>query len=101
MGRTTKIWKCTLCERVHISLRYYQCSCLKNKKNQTMNTEAKAFHLYFSIIREIIADEQIAKLITNKVVEEIIQSHLHIHNPENVIETIKYWQEVKTKINKL
>jgi hypothetical protein len=66
-----------------------------------MNTEAKAFHLYFSIIREIIADEQIAKLITNKVVEEIIQSHLHIHNPENVIETIKYWQEVKTKINKL
>jgi hypothetical protein len=100
MGRTTKIWKCNYCGHTHISLRYYECNCLKNKK-ETMNTKAKAFHLYFSIIRDIIADDKVAKLITNKVVEEIIQSHLHIHNPENVIETIKYWQEVKQEIIKL
>lgn len=68
---------------------------------ETMNKKAKAFHLYFSIIRDIISDDKVAKLITNKVVEEIIQSHLHIHNPENVIETIKYWQEVKQEIIKL
>ena len=59
------------------------------------------FNYLFKIIRDIISDDKVAKLITNKVVEEIIQSHLHIHNPENVIETIKYWQEVKQEKIKL
>lgn len=66
-----------------------------------MNTEAKAFHLYFSIIRDIIANDEKAKLITTKIVDEIIESHLHIHSPNNTVETIKYWQEVKQEITKI
>lgn len=66
-----------------------------------MNTEAKAFHLYFSIIRDIIADDKKAKLITNKIVDEIIESHIYKFDTENIYETIKYWQEVKEKIIKI
>ena len=66
-----------------------------------MNTEARAFHLYFSIYRDIVANDEKAKLITTKIVDEIIESHLHKYNPENISETLKYWIEVKSKINKL
>lgn len=66
-----------------------------------MNTEAKAFHLYFSIIRDIIADDKKAKLITNKIVDEIIESHIYKYDAENIFETIKYWKEVKEKIIKI
>ncbi|CAB4151916.1 hypothetical protein UFOVP598_45 [uncultured Caudovirales phage] len=66
-----------------------------------MNTKSKAFHIYFSIIRDIIANDEKAKLITTKIVDEIIESHIYIYDTENIFETIKYWQEVKQEITKL
>jgi hypothetical protein len=66
-----------------------------------MNTKSKAFHIYFSIIRDIIANDEKAKLITTKIVDEIIESHIYIYDTENIFETIKYWQEVKQEITKI
>jgi hypothetical protein len=102
MGRTTKIWECTRCKRVHISLKYYECNCNNSPfKNNQMRPEAKAFHLYFSIVRDIISNDEKAKLITEKIVSEIIESHLHMYDSNSLIETIKYWQEVKKQIFKI
>jgi hypothetical protein len=66
-----------------------------------MRPEAKAFHLYFSIVRDIISNDEKAKLITEKIVSEIIESHLHMYDSNSLIETIKYWQEVKKQIFKI
>ena len=65
-----------------------------------MNTQSKAFHIYFSIIRDIIANDEKAKLITNKIVDEIIESHLFIYDTKSIVKTIEYWKEVKEQINK-
>lgn len=66
-----------------------------------MRPEAKAFHLYFSIVRDIIADDKKAKLITEKIVSEIIDSHLHTYGSNSLINTIEYWSEVKKEIIKI
>lgn len=102
MGRTIKQWECTRCKRVHISLKYYECNCNNSPfKNNQMRPEAKAFHLYFSIVRDIIADDKKAKLITEKIVSEIIDSHLHTYGSNSLINTIEYWSEVKKEIIKI
>jgi hypothetical protein len=66
-----------------------------------MNEESKAFHLYFSVVRDIIADEQKAKLITTKIVDEIIESHMYNEYTDDISKNLKYWFNVKQKITKL
>lgn len=66
-----------------------------------MNTKEKAFHLYFSVIRDIIADEKKAKLITTKIIDEIIESHLYHEYPNDIYKNLKYWYEVKKQAEKL
>ncbi len=63
--------------------------------------EIKAFHLYFSVVRDIIADEQKAKLITTKIVDEIIESHMYNEYTDDISKALKYWFNIKQKITKL
>lgn len=66
-----------------------------------MRPEAKAFHLYFSIVRDIIADDEKAKLITEKIVSEIIDSHLQMYDPNSFKNTLNYWKNVSKEIHKI
>lgn len=92
--------KCSVCGGLKMTI-YANGSKLTRNTCSCMNTKAKAFHLYFSVIREIIADEQKAKLITTKIVSEIIESHLHYEYPDDIYKNLKYWYTVKDEINNL
>lgn len=65
-----------------------------------MKPNSKAFHLYFSIIRDITSDDAMAKKITKKILSEIIDSHLHPYDPLDFKKTILYWFEVDEHFNK-
>jgi hypothetical protein len=92
--------KCSVCGGVKMTI-YANKSKITRNNCTCMNEESKAFHLFFSVIRDIIADEQKAKLITTKIVSEIIESHLHYEYPDNIYKNLKYWYNVKDKISKL
>jgi hypothetical protein len=59
-----------------------------------MTPQEKAFHLYFSFIRDVTSDTKRAKIAALKVVDELIRNSF-----PGVIEC--YWQEVKQEIIKL
>jgi hypothetical protein len=77
-----------------------------------MTPKAKAFHLYFKYIREVIADNEKAKLCALIAVDEIMKApHENTYIeliPSDAEETDwfwgkfeEYWNEVKTEIQKL
>jgi hypothetical protein len=92
--------KCSVCGGLKMTI-YANGGKLTRNTCSCMNTKAKAFHLYFSVIRDIIADEQKAKLITTKIIDEIIQSHLYHEYPDDIYKNLKYWNEVKQQTEKL
>jgi len=65
-----------------------------------MTPKEKAFHLHFSFIRDVIADNEKAKICVLKVVDEIVDA-IDWHELETPITELNYWQEVKTEIEKL
>jgi hypothetical protein len=79
-----------------------------------MTPKEKAFHLYFKYIREVIADNEKAKLCALIAVDECIEStkQLIYHYTKgddkkysdiylSMSLSVQYWQEVKTEIQKL
>jgi hypothetical protein len=77
-----------------------------------MTPQEKAFHLHFSFIRDVIADNEKAKICALKVVDEIMKAP-HENQYIELIPTDaestdwfwnkfdEYWNEVKTEIEKL
>jgi uncharacterized protein YerC len=72
-----------------------------------MTPKEKAFHLHFSFIRDVIADNDKAKICALKSIEECIYFVYNIDTSNN-IETyisrqasLKYLNDVKTELNKL
>ena len=61
-----------------------------------MTPKAKAFHLHFSFIRDVIADHDKAKICALKVVDEIISNRERIKGIDKL-----YWQQVKHEIEQL
>ena len=61
-----------------------------------MTPKAKAFHLHFSFIRDVIADNDKAKICALKVVDEIISNRERIKGIDKL-----YWQQVKHEIEQL
>ncbi len=92
--------KCSVCGGVKMTI-YANKNKITRNSCTCMNEESKAFHLYFSVVRDIIADEQKAKLITTKIVDEIIESHMYNEYTDDISKNLKYWFNVKQKITKL
>jgi hypothetical protein len=61
-----------------------------------MTAKEKAFHLHFSFIRDVIANDDKAKICALKVVDEIYNSGLLVF-----VDDEQYWHEVKQEIEKL
>ena len=63
-----------------------------------MTPQEKAFHLYFSFIRDVTSDTERAKIAALKVVDEIIQAmdNVMLPNPFK-----QYWNKVKQEIQAL
>ena len=61
-----------------------------------MTPKEKAFHLHFSFIRDVIANDDKAKICALKVVDEIYNSGLLVF-----VDDEQYWHEVKQEIEKL
>jgi hypothetical protein len=69
-----------------------------------MTPKQKAFHLHFSFIRDVIADNDKAKICALKVVDEILEAlndNLIEYAGVYRYEANDYWQEVKQEIEKL
>jgi hypothetical protein len=69
-----------------------------------MTPKEKAFHLHFSFIRDVIADDNKAKICALKVVDEILDAlndDLIEYASIYRYEANDYWQEVKNEIEKL
>jgi hypothetical protein len=64
-----------------------------------MTPKEKAFHLYFSFVRDVIADKEKAKKCALIAIDEVIEA-LHEHHWQNRL-IINYWEEVKQEIEKL
>lgn len=60
-----------------------------------MTPKEKAFNLYFSFIRDIIADKEKAKKCAIKVCNEILENCI------KDLEDLNYWVQVKTEIERL
>ena len=65
-----------------------------------MTPKEKAFHLHFSFIRDVIADNDKAKICALKVIDEIIKLFKNSINIDFEL-SYKYWEEVKQEIEKL
>jgi hypothetical protein len=68
-----------------------------------MTPKEKAFSLYFKYIRDVIADDEKAKKSALVTVDEIIQATKQYSYSVGygMLTQDKYWQEVKTEIEKL
>jgi hypothetical protein len=68
-----------------------------------MTPKEKAFHLHFSFIRDVIADNDKAKICALKVVDEIIKSKPSIAYKEGSewMTPLTYWLTVYDEIEKL
>ena len=72
-----------------------------------MTPQEKAFHLHFSFIRDVIADNEKAKICALKSIEECIYFVYNIDTSNNIESyisrqaSLKYLNDVKTELNKL
>ena len=72
-----------------------------------MTPQEKAFHLHFSFIRDVIADNEKAKICALKSIEECIYFVYNIDTSNNIESyisrqaSLKYLNNVKTELNKL
>lgn len=66
-----------------------------------MTPKEKAFHLYFSFIRDIIGDHEKAKQCALKVVNEMLNDHLSNKTKRYGRERYHFWQQVKQEIDGL
>lgn len=68
-----------------------------------MTPKEKAFNLYFSFIRDIIADKEKAKKCAIKVCNEIINQYNFGKFDYKILDDAEseYWQKVKTEIERL
>jgi hypothetical protein len=69
-----------------------------------MTPKAKAFHLYFKYMSEVIADNDKAKQCALIAVDEIdllLQNSTPKDDPYANLSSLEYWQEVKQEIELL
>jgi predicted TIM-barrel fold metal-dependent hydrolase len=69
-----------------------------------MTPKEQAFHLYFLFIRDVIADNNKAKICALKVVDNILDalsSNIILYASDYAYEADDYWIEVKEELNKL
>jgi predicted TIM-barrel fold metal-dependent hydrolase len=69
-----------------------------------MTPKERAFHLYFSFIRDVIADKDKAKICALNVVDNILDalsSTIILYASDYAYEADDYWIEVKEELNKL
>jgi hypothetical protein len=73
-----------------------------------MTPKEKAFHLHFSFIRDVSADNEKAKICAVKVIDEILKSKPLLPSiaPQITIDRCctqakEYWEEVKQEIQEL
>ena len=72
-----------------------------------MTPKEKAFHLHFSFIRDVIADNDKAKICALKVIDECLYFVYNIDTSSSIETyisrqaTLRYLNDVKTELNKL
>lgn len=72
-----------------------------------MTPKEKAFHLYFSFIRDVIADSEKAKVCSLKLIEECIYFVYNIDTSNSIEsyisrqEALRYLNDIKTELNKI